>query len=55
MNERMCKAVVKILEESTIGELSQLCVEILHSVAANGKEVNIPISFSSSFQKLLSY
>ncbi|KAL1455230.1 hypothetical protein WDU94_009340 [Cyamophila willieti] len=35
MNERLCKAVVKILDQSTHGELSELCVELLHSVAAN--------------------
>ncbi|XP_026683748.1 rap1 GTPase-GDP dissociation stimulator 1-A, partial [Diaphorina citri] len=35
MTERLCKAVVKILEQSTLGELSELCVELLHSQAAN--------------------
>lgn len=35
MNERLCKAVVKVLDQSTLGELSELCVELLHSQAAN--------------------
>lgn len=35
MNERLCKAVVKILDQSTLADLSELCVELLHSQAAN--------------------
>ncbi|XP_014251197.1 rap1 GTPase-GDP dissociation stimulator 1-B [Cimex lectularius] len=35
INEKLCGVTVKILEESTNGELSELCVELLHREAEN--------------------
>ncbi|KAK9503308.1 hypothetical protein O3M35_011908 [Rhynocoris fuscipes] len=35
LSERLCGVTVKVLAESTNGELSELCVELLHSQAEN--------------------
>lgn len=35
LTERLCGVVVKVLEASASGELSELCVELLHSQAEN--------------------
>ncbi|XP_073989931.1 visceral mesodermal armadillo-repeats [Rhodnius prolixus] len=35
LSERLCGVTVKVLAESTSGELSELCVELLHSQAEN--------------------
>ncbi|XP_014276992.1 GTPase-GDP dissociation stimulator vimar [Halyomorpha halys] len=35
LTEKLCEATVKVLAESTNGELSELCVELLHTQAEN--------------------
>lgn len=35
LSEKLCELTVKVLAESTNGELSELCVELLHSQAEN--------------------
>lgn len=36
LSEKLCNITVKTLEASTSGELSELCLELLHTQAENG-------------------
>lgn len=37
LNERLCNTLVKILEQSTSGELVELCIELMHSQSEHGE------------------
>lgn len=37
LNERLCNTLVRILEQSTSGELVELCIELMHSQSEHGK------------------
>lgn len=55
LSEKLCNITVKTLEASTSGELSELCLELLHTQAENGNLTLLVNDYSKCHCKLCSY